>query len=84
MPSLLALQKQLELRRKSLPQRQLALSENILLQRRIRQAAQQAIVKAQKAHIESHLSSLGYNDAKMMQTRRERIQAALGLEQQVT
>ena len=80
MPSQLALQKQLELRRRSLPQRQLALSENILLQRRIRQAAAQAIVKAQKAHIESHRSALGFNDAKMLERRRERILASLGLE----
>ena len=80
MPSQLALQKQLELRRKSLPQRQLALSENILLQRRIRQAAARAVEKAQRAHIESHLSSLGYNDAKIMQLRRERLLESLGLE----
>ena len=80
MPSHLAMQKQLELRRRSLPQRQLALSENLLLQRRIRQAAAQAIVKAQKAHIDSHLSSLGYNDAKMLEKRRERILAVIGID----
>ena len=81
MPSQLALQKQLELRRRSLPQRQLALSENILLQRRIRQAAAQSIEKAQREHIQSHLSSLGYNNAKVTQLRRERLLASLGLDE---
>ena len=79
MVSQLALRKKLEERRRNLPQRELARSENILLQRRIRQAAQQAIIKAQRMHIDSQLSALGMHDQKLMELRRNQVMESLGL-----
>ena len=75
----LALRKLLEERRRSLPQRELAASQNILLQRRIRAAARQAIVKSQQLRIESQLSAMGMHDQKITELRRTQIMESLGL-----
>ena len=75
----LALRKKLSERRRSLPQREVQRSENILLQRRIRQAAQMAIIKAQRIHIDSQLSSMGVHNPKILELRRNQIMESLGL-----
>ena len=79
MVSQVALHKKFEERRRNLPQRELALSENVLLQRRIRQAAQRAIVKAQRLHIDSQLSALDVHDQKLLELRRNQVMESLGL-----
>ena len=75
----LALRKKLSERRRSRGQREVQRSENILLQRRIRQAAQMAIIKAQRIHIDSQLSSMGLQNQKILELRRNQIMESLGL-----
>ena len=75
----LALRKKLSERRRSRGQREVQRSENILLQRRIRQAVQREIIKAQRIHVDSQLSSMGVNNPKILELRRNQIMESLGL-----
>ena len=79
MVSQLALRKKLEERRRNLPQRELALSENILLQRRIQQAARQAIIKAQRMHIDTQRSSMYTQSPEILELRRNQVMESLGI-----
>ena len=80
MASKLAIQKKLELRRASMAQRQLALGENIMLHRQIRAKAEAAMIKSQRIHIQSQLSSMGETNPKIMKMKYEQIEKALGLQ----
>ena len=80
MPSQLKIQKQLELRRRSLAQRQLALGQNIMLAREIRKRNEQAIIQSQRIHLKSQLTSFGENNPQLMRMKYERIAESIGLE----
>ena len=70
----------LEQRRLGLAKRQLALGENIMLHRAIRQKAENNMIKAQRLHIQSQLSSLGTTDPQIMKQKMEQIAQSLGLD----
>ena len=80
MPSQLAIRKKLEQRRASLAQRQLASGENIMLHRQIRAKAEAAMVKAQRLHIQSQLSSMGETNPTIINMKYQKIEKSLGLE----
>ena len=79
MTSQLAIKKKLAQRRLGLPKRMLALGENLMLHRAIRQNVQSNMVRAQRLHIESQLSSLGATNPKLMKQKMEQIAESLGL-----
>ena len=80
MTSQLAIKKKLEQRRLGLPKRQLALGENIMLHRAIRQKVESNMIKAQRLHIQSQLSSLGTTNPKLMKETYEKSAQSLGID----
>ena len=80
MPSQLKIQKQLELRRRSLASRQLQLGTNIMLHREIRKRNEQAIINSQRIHLKSQLTSFGENNEQFMRLKYQSIAESIGLE----
>ena len=76
----LAIKKKLEQRRLGLAKRQLALGENLMLHRPIRQKVASDMVKAQRLHIQSQLSSLGTTNPQLMKQKMEQIASSIGLD----
>ena len=51
-----------------------------MLHRQIRQKAEQAMIRAQRIHIQSQLSSMGEADPKIMKMKYQKIEEALGIQ----